>query len=34
VLILHRTGEPFSMAVGAQPDAPHAHWRPTGRCSG
>jgi quercetin dioxygenase-like cupin family protein len=32
VLILHRTGEAFSMPVGAQTDAPHAHWRPTGRC--
>jgi quercetin dioxygenase-like cupin family protein len=32
VLILHRTGEPYVMAVGAQPDAPHAHWEPKGLC--
>jgi quercetin dioxygenase-like cupin family protein len=33
VLILHRTGEPYSMPVGAAPDAPHAHWTPKGLCS-
>ncbi|MEO8480777.1 MAG: hypothetical protein ABI634_01120 [Acidobacteriota bacterium] len=33
VLILHRTGEPYSMAVDALPDAPHAHWMPKGLCS-
>ncbi|MEO5819813.1 MAG: hypothetical protein ABIT71_04860 [Vicinamibacteraceae bacterium] len=33
VLILHRTAEPYVMPVGAVPDAPHAHWRPTGLCS-
>ena len=33
VLVLHRTGEPFSMPVGAHADAPHAHWTPKGLCS-
>ncbi len=33
VLVLHRTAEPYVMPFGAQPDAPHAHWRPTGLCS-
>ncbi len=31
-LILHRSGEPVSMPVNAQPDAPHAHWTPKGLC--
>ncbi|MEP6916196.1 MAG: hypothetical protein ABJC89_11145 [Acidobacteriota bacterium] len=33
VLVLHRTGEPYAMAVDASPDAPHAHWNPKGLCS-
>ena len=33
VLVLHRTGEPYVMPVDAQPDAPHAHWKPQGLCS-
>jgi hypothetical protein len=33
VLILHRSGEPYSMPVDARPDAPHAHWKPKGLCS-
>jgi hypothetical protein len=32
-LVLHRSGEPYSMPVGAQPDAPHAHWTAKGLCS-
>jgi hypothetical protein len=32
-LVLHRSGEPFSMPVGAHPDAPHAHWTAKGLCS-
>jgi hypothetical protein len=31
-LVLHRSGELYSMPVGAQPDAPHAHWTPKGLC--
>ena len=34
VLILHRSEEPFSMAIDASPDAPHAHWQPKGLCFG
>jgi len=33
VLILHRSGEPYAMPVGARPDAPHANWTPKGLCS-
>jgi quercetin dioxygenase-like cupin family protein len=33
VLVLHRSGEPFSMPVDARPDAPHAHWTPRGLCA-
>jgi hypothetical protein len=31
-LILHRSNEPLVMPVDAQPDAPHAHWKPQGLC--
>jgi hypothetical protein len=31
-LVLHRSDEPYAMAVGAKPDAPHAHWKPQGLC--
>jgi len=34
VLILHRTSEPVAMPIDSSPDAPHAHWRPKGLCSG
>ncbi len=33
VLVLHRSDEPYAMAVDAKPDAPHAHWKPLGLCS-
>lgn len=33
VLILHRTGEPYVMAIDAAPEAPHAHWKPAGLCT-
>jgi hypothetical protein len=32
VLVLHRSGEPYVMPVGARADAPHAHWTPKGLC--
>jgi quercetin dioxygenase-like cupin family protein len=32
VLVLHRSDEPFAMAAGAKPEAPHAHWKPQGLC--
>lgn len=33
VLVLHRSGEPYVMPVGAHPDAPHADWTPKGLCA-
>ena len=33
VLILHRSDEPYVMAVDAKADAPHAHWKPQGLCA-
>jgi hypothetical protein len=32
VLVLHRSGQPYSMPVNSAPDAPHAHWQPQGLC--
>jgi quercetin dioxygenase-like cupin family protein len=32
VLILHRSDEPSVMAIDANADAPHAHWKPKGLC--
>jgi quercetin dioxygenase-like cupin family protein len=32
VLVLHRSKEPYVMAVGSPSDAPHAHWTSKGLC--
>lgn len=32
VLVLHRSDEPYSMPVGARPDAAYAQWKPQGLC--
>lgn len=32
VLVLHRSDQPYTLAVDSAPDAPHAHWQPKGLC--
>lgn len=32
VLVLHKSAEPYVLAVDASPDAPHAQWKPKGLC--
>jgi len=33
-LVLHRSSHPYVMREPMTPDAPHAHWQPTGACAG